>query len=150
MENDINLHILFVTAFIRKGDEYLFAQRSLKDKQAAGTWATPGGKVDNEIDFGIVENTVIREIREEVGVEVDKNLHYLGSDAFIRSSGHHVVALVFLANYKSGDPKPLEDQEAVKWMKIEEIEELANQNESMDYLKNRLKLLKDFVINNHI
>jgi len=46
---NIPLHVVFVEAWIKKGDKYLLAKRSSKDDQAAGKWAVPGGKVDGEI-----------------------------------------------------------------------------------------------------
>ena len=39
--NDMPLHVVFVEAWIRKGDKYLLAKRSSKDDQAAGKWAVP-------------------------------------------------------------------------------------------------------------
>jgi len=119
------LHVVFVEAWIRKGDKYLLARRSLKDDQAAGKWAVPGGKVDMELESNIVENALKREVMEEVGVEVD-GFQFLSSRSFIRSSGHHVVALAFIVNYKSGEAKPLEDKEEVKWVTIEEMERLLD------------------------
>lgn len=67
---NIPLHVIFVEAWIRKGSEYLLAKRSSKDDQAAGKWAVPGGKIDMELESGIVENSLGREIREEVGIEI--------------------------------------------------------------------------------
>lgn len=60
---------------------------------------------------------------EEVGIEIENELELISSKSFIRSSGDHVVGMSFLATYKSGEPQPLEDQEAVKWMnKVEMLE----------------------------
>ena len=36
MNREIPLHVVFVEAWIKKGDQYLIAQRSLQDDQAAG------------------------------------------------------------------------------------------------------------------
>lgn len=52
------------------------------------------------------------------------NFQFLSSRSFIRSSGHHVVALSFIAQYVSGEAMPLEDQDEVRWVKIEEMESL--------------------------
>lgn len=122
-DKDIPLHVVFVEAWIRKGDKYLLAKRSSKDDQAAGKRAVPGGKVDMELEGDIVENALKREIMEEVWVEVD-NFQFLGSRSFIRSSWHHVVALSFIAEHTSGEAMPLEDQDEVKRVSIEEMETL--------------------------
>ncbi len=120
---DIPLHVVFVEAWIRKGDTYLLAKRSSKDDQAAGKRAVPWGKVDMELESNIIENSLKREIMEEVGVEVE-NFTFLMSRSFIRSSGHHVVALSFITEYKSGEAKPLEDQDEVRRVTIEEMKTL--------------------------
>lgn len=120
MSADIPLHVVFVEAWIKKGNEYLLARRSSKDDQSAGKWAVPGGKVELELETDIVENTLRREVKEEVGVEVD-NFVFFKSKAFIRSSGHHVVSLSFTADYVSGEPEPLEDQDEVKWVPVSEM-----------------------------
>lgn len=136
--SDINmpLHVVFVEAWICKDGKYLLAKRSSKDDQAAGKWAVPGGKVDMELGEDIIENSLRREIREEVGVEV-ANFRFFSSRSFIRSSGHHVVALSFIVDYQSGEAMALEDQDEVKWVEIEEMESLFD-----DHWTNVLKALK--------
>jgi len=132
----IPLHVVFVEAWIRKEDKYLLAKRSTDDDQAPGTWALPGGKVEFEKVDRILEKTLTREIREEVGVEVS-NPRYFFSRAFIRSSGDHVVGLSFLVDHLSGKAKPLEDHDEVRWATIEEVEDLLD-----DYFKETLDALK--------
>jgi len=122
---EIPLHVVFVDAWIKKNGKFLLAQRSSKDDQSAGLWAAPGGKVEMEICDEIVEEAIRREIREEVGVEIT-NLRYFASKSFVRSSGHHVISLSFLADYLSGEAKPLEDQQAVGWFTIEEMKPMLS------------------------
>ncbi|MDO9399154.1 MAG: NUDIX domain-containing protein [bacterium] len=138
--SDVNipLHVVFIEAWVKKGDKYLLAKRSSKDDQAAGKWAVPGGKVDMELEDKIVENALKREVKEEVGIEVG-NFQFLASRSFIRSSGHHVVALSFVVDYKSGEAMPLEDQDEIRWVKIEEMEHLFD-----DHWKDILNSLKNF------
>lgn len=127
MENNgIPLHVIYVDAWIKKGDRYLLAKRSSKDDQSAGKWAAPGGKVEMELENFIVENSLKRELREEVGVEVE-NFRFLNSRSFIRSSGHHVVCLSFMVDYVSGEAAPLEDQDEVRWVTMEEMEKLIEE-----------------------
>lgn len=124
-DKNIPLHVVFVEAWIKKGNKYLLAKRSSKDDQAAGKWAAPGGKIDMELEEQIVEKSLQREVMEEVGVEVD-NFQFLSSRSFIRSSGHHVVALAFVVDYKSGEALPLEDQDEIRWVTIKEMEALLD------------------------
>lgn len=124
---DIPLHVIFVEAWIKKGEKILLAKRSSKDDQAAGKWALPGGKVEVGIKNNIIEEALKREVAEEVGVEI-KNFKYFFSRAFVRSSGHHVVALSFLVDYVSGEAKPLEDQDEVRWVTIKEAEGLLDEH----------------------
>lgn len=54
-------------AFIRKGDSVLLARRSLQKAIAPGRYHLPGGHVE----FGeSVEQAVVREIKEELGIDV--------------------------------------------------------------------------------
>ena len=137
-ETDINLHVVAVFAWIEKGDLYLMAQRNADDPQAGGDWALVGGKMDNEIGSGVIEETLRREIREEVGVEIEDQIEFLASQAFVRSSGHHVVSLIFKTTYKSGEAKPLDGQQQVKWMTKAEISELIENNPNISYLAKSL------------
>lgn len=141
METDINPHVVLVIAFIRKGQKFLLAQRSLTDAQAPGVWATPGGKVDSEVGDQVIEQTLHREIVEEVGLEIKDKIYYLGSDAFIRNSGHHVVTLLFLCDWKSGVAQPLEDQAAVAWHTLPKLQSLH----LPDYMKKRVQKLVNFL-----
>jgi len=137
-DSNIPLHVVFVEAWVKKDNKYLLAKRSSKDDQAAGKWAVPGGKIEMELGSNIVENSLKREVQEEVGIEVD-DFHFLASRSFIRSSGHHVVALSFIADYKSGEAMPLEDQDEIRWVTIEEMEHLLD-----EHWTNVLNALRDF------
>ena len=123
---NIPLHVIRVEAWIRNGAKYLLVKRAGDDDQAPGDWEVPGGKIDPENGSGIVEKTLRREVAEEVGIEID-NLKYFFSRTFVRSSGHGVVVLSFLADYVSGDAKPLEGQQEVQWVTLDEAKNLLDQ-----------------------
>ena len=91
----------------------------------------------------MIESTIKREVEEEVGIIVTNKLDYLGSDAFIRVSGHHVVSLTFLAHWKSGKAKPLEDQEEVAWYSLKQLKELSDLPK---YLQSGVALLESFLV----
>jgi ADP-ribose pyrophosphatase YjhB (NUDIX family) len=141
-EKNIPTHVVAVMAVVQKGDKFLIAKRAGNDPQAGGQWSTPGGKVDMEKGFGIIENELKREIMEEVGLEVEDKFVYLGSEGFTRVSGHHVIALIFLAKWKGGEAKPLEHQEEIKWVTLKQLEEMKD---LPDYMQNRIKQLHDYI-----
>jgi mutator protein MutT len=138
----IPLHVVFVSAVIKKNNKYLLSQRSLKDDQAAGIWFFPGGKVEVENINEIIEVALHREVEEEVGVKIKEEIEYLYSQGFVRSSGDHVVGMYFLVEYDSGEPKPLEDQEKVEWFSIEEMEDISKKQNSK-YMEPVIEKLKD-------
>ena len=126
-KKDIPLHVVFVEGWIKKDNKYLLAKRSSKDDQSAGKWAVPAGKVDMELESNIIENSLKREVMEEVGIKVS-NPKYFASRSFIRSSGHHVVGMSFLLNYESGEARPLEGQDEIRWVTIEEMKILLDEH----------------------
>jgi len=70
--------------FIKNGDEMLFLKR-LPDKPQGNTWAIPAGKIDKG---ETAEETVIREIQEETGIEMQKQcLSYFGKVYISHSTG---------------------------------------------------------------
>ncbi|MEI6462311.1 MAG: NUDIX domain-containing protein [bacterium] len=141
-EEIIHTHVVLVTAFVRKGDKFLLAKRSSKDSQAGGMWALPGGKVDEDKGPEVIENTLKRELVEEVGVEIKDQISYIYSSSFVRSSGHSVINLCFLCDWKNGEAKPLEDHEEVRWFTLEE---LVNFSELPKYLKGNVENLSKFL-----
>lgn len=61
--------------FIRAKDQVLFLKR-LPNKPQGNTWGIPGGKFD---EGETADETVIREIREETGIEIPKeSMTYIG------------------------------------------------------------------------
>lgn len=117
------MFIVNVEGAIRKDDRWLIIQRSTKEEHAGGQLSLVGGKVDQEGNTSeILERTVQREIVEEVGVTV-KNLHYVHSTSFITNSGEHVVNVIFLCEYESGEAHPLsfDEVENVFWFTTEEL-----------------------------
>ncbi|MEI6887002.1 MAG: NUDIX domain-containing protein [bacterium] len=138
-EEIIHTHVVLVTAFIRKDNKFLLAKRSFKDSQAGGMWALPGGKVDEDKGPNVIEYTLKRELEEEVGVEIKEQITYIYSSSFVRSSGHSVINLCFLCEWESGEAKPLEDHEDIRWFTLEE---LINFSELPKYLIGNVESLK--------
>lgn len=138
-ETDINIHVVAVSAIVKKGNKYLIARRSVSDPQAGGQWSFPGGKVDLETGDSVIEKTLRKEILEEVGIKIKDYVEFICDDAFVRVSGHHVVMMTFLCFYQSGKAKPLEDQEEIRWLTIREM--LKMKPEFPDYTQARIEAL---------
>jgi len=122
-KDNAKFHIVLVLGAIAKNGKILIAQRSFDEVQAAGKWSFPGGKVERPKDKerNILENTLRQEIREEVGLEVQKSMKYLVSSSFTRIDNAHVVTLLFLCRWKSGKAKPLEDSIDVAWISKKDL-----------------------------
>lgn len=132
MENK-ELHRIVITAIIIKDGKYLITQRN-KDKKAWPLmWIVPGGgmetddyinteKTNEDCWYFAVENTLKREVREEVGLEIEK-ANYLLDLAFIRKDSVPVIVLSFYCNWKEGEVKLNEENIDYKWVSFEESKE---------------------------
>lgn len=115
--------IVLVTGVVEKNGKFLIAQRSFEEVQAPGRWSLPGGKVEVKgQDLDVLEKALRKEIKEEVGVTIEKKLTYVRSGSFIRIDGAPVVDILFLCKWKSGQARPLEDSVKVAWIKIEDAD----------------------------
>jgi NADH pyrophosphatase NudC (nudix superfamily) len=100
------LYIVNVEAAIYKNDKWLIIKRSEKEEHAPGLLAMVGGKVETRIaEKEVLEETLKREIMEEVGIQISKPVHYVESKSFISDKGQVVIDIVFLCKYQSGEPK---------------------------------------------
>ena len=125
VEKDISTHVVAVFAFVEKDGKVLLAKRSKYDPQTPGVWFIPGGKVDMGDEKDIIEKTLKREVMEEVGIEIEDEITFVGDEGFFRVSGHHVVGMTFLCKWKKGRAKPLEGQEEVKWFTKKELQSFS-------------------------
>ncbi|MDQ0341294.1 NADH pyrophosphatase NudC (nudix superfamily) [Lederbergia wuyishanensis] len=118
------MFIVNIEATIFNNGKWLIIERSKKEEHAGGMLSLIGGKVDQEGNtLDILERTVKREIFEEVGVTVKDQLHYVHSTSFVTDKGKHVVDIVFLAEYESGEafPKSPDEVDEVMWLTYDEI-----------------------------
>ena len=111
---------LTVDGVILENDEILLIKR--KGEPFKGKWALPGGFVEyNEK----VEDAVIREIREETGVNAEiKELVGVYSDPK-RDPRGHTVSIVFLLNVISGEIKCGDDACNAKFFNLKKLPDLS-------------------------
>lgn len=113
-----------VEGAIVKEDKWLIIERSKKEEHAGGLLSLVGGTVEQEGHSSeILERTVKREIFEEVGVHVKDEMQYVRSTSFVIEDGIHVIDVVFLCEYESGEAfaKSADEVAAVYWMSAEDI-----------------------------
>jgi 8-oxo-dGTP pyrophosphatase MutT (NUDIX family) len=117
-------HIVVVTGVIEKNGKFLIAQRSFDESHMPGWWSIPGGKVErtNSEVRGILEATLKRELMEEVGVEIEDSPKLISDSTFLRSTGDHVIWLVFHCFWKSGEAKALDECIDVAWVGSRELQ----------------------------
>ena len=98
-----------VGAAILDGAGRLLAARRSSPPQLAGGWELPGGKVEHgETD----EHALLRECREELGVELTVQAR-VGGDWPMPGGA---VLRVWTARVVSGEPVPLQDHDALRWL----------------------------------
>ncbi|MFA5052439.1 MAG: NUDIX domain-containing protein [Parcubacteria group bacterium] len=130
MENQY-LHEVAITAIIIKDGKYLITRRSPNKKRFPGKWTVPGGKMETndylalpkDTEFywyNVLERTLAREVKEEVGLEV-KNVEYLTSLATVHEDGAPSLVISCFADYISGEVKLQEGEtDAFEWVTTEE------------------------------
>ena len=137
------LYVVNVEAAIYKEDKWLIIKRSEKEEHGPGLMSLVGGKVETDVvQDGILEVTLRREIREEVGIEVSDSIHYLESKTFPLADGQLVVDIVFVCKYKSGEARVVDSNEVgeIYWMTCEE---LLQDERALSWLKESLKRAED-------
>jgi len=110
-------YIVNVEGAVVKDGQYLMVVRG-EQEYAPGGLNFPGGKVEGVSSLDdVLEETLRREIAEEVGLEVHDELAYVRSSAFV-AEGDPVVDVVFLCRYKGGTAVAADPAEvaAVRWM----------------------------------
>lgn len=115
INSNSNLHEIAITALVRKKDKYLLVRRSPNKKRFPGYWTAPGGKLEVQDYTGlkkdpnlswtrysnVLEKTLTRELKEEVGIKVRK-IEYLASAAVIHQDGNPSIIISCSADYVSG------------------------------------------------
>ncbi len=132
MENQNQyLHEVAITAIIVKDGKYLITRRSPNKKRFPGMWIVPGGKMETsdylklpkDTEFywyNVLERTLKRELKEEVGIEID-NIEYVTSLATVHTDGSPSLVISCMADYVSGDIKLKEDEsDQYAWVSLEE------------------------------
>jgi len=137
-----NQPIVGVGAIIICEGEILLEKR--KNEPGKGKWSVPGGLVELGES---VEQTVIREVKEETGLEVEKPEHIDVVDNIIRDESgkvkYHFVIIDYFMRLKGGTLKAASDAEELKWVSLNDVEKYDLTKTFREFFqRNRQKLEK--------
>jgi len=113
--------IVGVGAIITCDGKILLEKR--KYEPGKGKWSIPGGLVELGEN---AEQTVIREVKEETGLEVEKPEHIDVVDNVVRDENgevkYHFVIIDYFVKLKGGTMKAASDAEELRWVTLGEVE----------------------------
>lgn len=105
--------LIVVAAALIDGDGRVLVQQRPQGKAMAGLWEFPGGKVE---EGELPEAALIRELHEELGIDVEKAC--LAPVCFASESlgERHMILLVYICRKWRGIPQALEAP-AIRWVR---------------------------------
>lgn len=130
MSKDL-LHEIVITAIIVKDGKYLITRRSAGKPRFPGMWTVPGGRLETDdylnlpkdtehYWYNVLEQVLRREVREEVGLEIE-NIEYVTSLATIHADGAPSLVISCMATYTGGDVALQEGEtDAYEWVTLGE------------------------------
>lgn len=111
MEDEVNVRVVVGGAVCDRGR--LLAARRTAPPSLAGRWELPGGKVEpGESE----QQALVRELREELGIEVEPVARVTGEWPLQPGLALHV----WHARLLKGEPEPLQDHDELRWLTPEQ------------------------------
>ena len=101
-----------VAAARADGDGRVLLPRRAPGRAMAGLWEFPGGKVE---PGERPEAALVRELAEELGIEVEIAALTPAAFASADNDGRHMLLLLYLCREWRGEPRPL-DAAALAWV----------------------------------
>lgn len=113
----------------------LLAARRTSPPECAGRWELPGGKVE---PGETPERALVRELREELGVEVEPVAPLPGE--WRLTAG--LVLRAWEARLVSGTARPLQDHDALRWLAPEEVCDVDWLEQDVPFVDEAVRRLK--------
>ncbi len=104
--------------FIFKDGKFLMLKRA--GKHAPGTWSVPGGWQERG---ETLEQASAREVREEVGCEIEHIRFGAVTNNYFPEENVHSVSILMLSDWKSGEVQNLEPDkcEELRWVDFDTL-----------------------------
>lgn len=112
--------LLVVAAAIVDADGRILVQRRPAGRPQPGVWELPGGKIE---PGETPEAALVRELREELGIDVEASCLAPAAFASEPLAGRHLLLLVFVLRKWRGMPAPLH-ADALRWVRPHELHAL--------------------------
>ena len=137
-----NQPVIGVGAVVICDGKFLLEKR--KNEPGKGKWSIPGGLVELGES---VEQTVIREVMEETGLEVEKPEHIDVVDNVVRDENgeikYHFVIIDYFVKLKGGTLKAASDAEELKWVSSVDVEKYDLTKTFREFFKRNYKRLQE-------
>ena len=101
----------------------MLVARRTAPEEFAGLWEFPGGKVEPD---EAPEAALHRELREELGIGVRLGTELQALTASGWPLNEKASMRVWLAEIVLGEPRPLEDHDELKWIRLADSDEVLN------------------------
>jgi 8-oxo-dGTP diphosphatase len=112
--------MIVVAAALVDGEGRVLLQQRAPGRQMEGLWEFPGGKID---PGELPEAALVRELKEELGIEVDASSLTAAAFASAPLGERHLLLLLYICREWRGTPQPL-DASALKWVLPREMLQL--------------------------
>lgn len=112
--------IKVAAAIIENDQGLILIARLRKGKSQEGLWEFPGGKLE---EGESPELCLIRELREEMNIEIEPYEFFGVNDHWYGSVHIHLIA--YKARYMNGEKIVLVDHDEVRWVQREELQEYS-------------------------
>lgn len=116
------IHIVTVISILKYQNEYLLVQRSKNDDILPSLWQNLGGKVE---EGERIEFALRREIKEEVGLDIDENQHPIFVQSYSWKKDQdspYRMGIVFLFELdRKPEIKVSDELENYGWFKYEDV-----------------------------
>jgi len=109
--------IVVAGALVDECGRVLLQQRA-PGRHLAGLWEFPGGKLEEQ---ELPEEGLVRELREELAIDVDPAELVPLTFASAKSVDRHLLLLLYVCRTWKGAPRPL-DASALKWLRPAEMD----------------------------
>jgi 8-oxo-dGTP diphosphatase len=120
VQPDLKIIQVVAAALVNDKNEILVTQRPA-GKDMEGLWEFPGGKIENG---EIPEYALMRELKEELGIEVRPCCMLPVAYASHSYTRKHILMPLYMIRVWAGEPKSIEGQ-AMQWLKAQDLYALA-------------------------